>query len=429
MLDFDVIQNRGFANLVENGQVTGFTVSLRNPNYRGLSSSLVDGVTVTVDGRTWPREQTLVELQGRRFALDELRHSTGARWNLDEPATIVVPHAGGLKPGVHQVAVDVYLRAPYFPIEFQPNIFHAERTLTLVGPVAGPFKYGVSTYSYTGDFNASMTMDDVMAEIAGVGGTGIEILSEGNIPAYPTPSTAWVDAWHAGLQKYGLQATNLGTWVDTRMWLDRDLSVEEGTAQLAQDLRLASRLGFSFLRPKFGVISQDLIPHPIWTQVVERNLDLAAELGIVIAPEIHPPTPIKHPVVDDYIALVERTGTKNFGLLIDTGIFMTAAAVEPLDGKAPDEEDIPVPMRPLRVPPTDLLDVMPYVVFVQAKFYEVDENLNDLHIPWLDVLRALRDGGYDGWLSSEYEGRRVPYRGREMVRRQHAMFHELAAQL
>ncbi|OZB89822.1 MAG: hypothetical protein B7X41_00760 [Microbacterium sp. 14-71-5] len=163
--------------------------------------------------------------------------------------------------------------------------------------------------------------------------------------------------------------------------------------------------------------------------MVERNLDLAAELGITIAPEIHPPTPIRHPVVDDYIALIQRTGTKNFGLLIDTGIFMTAAALEGLDGAAADEEDIPVPLRPLRVPPTDLLDIAPYVVFVQAKFYEVDENLHDLHIPWLGVLRALRDGGYDGWLSSEYEGRREPDRGKTMVRRQHAMFHELAARL
>lgn len=429
MLDRDIIQNRGFANVVEEGRVTGFALRLRNPNYRGLSSSLVDGVDVTVDGRTWTHEQTLVELQGRRFTLEELRRSTGARWHLDEVATVIVPLEGGLPAGVHRVAVDVHLRAPYFPIEFQPNIFHAERELTIVGPVAGPFRYGVSTYSYTGDMNTLMTLDDAMAEIADVSATGIELLSEGNIAGYPEPSTAWIDAWYAGLERHGLVPTNLGTWVDTRMWLHRDLTAQEGAAQLAQDLRLAGRLGFSFLRPKFGVVSLDLQPHPIWTEVVERNLDLAAELGIVIAPEIHPPTPIRHPVVDDYIALVERTGTKNFGLLIDTGIFMTAPALEGLDGKAGDEEDIPVPLRPLRVPASDLLDIAPYVVFVQAKFYEVDDNLHDLHIPWLDVLRALRDGGYDGWLSSEYEGRREPDRGKAMVRRQHAMFHELAAQL
>ncbi|OZB89552.1 MAG: sugar phosphate isomerase, partial [Microbacterium sp. 14-71-5] len=84
---------------------------------------------------------------------------------------MIVPLEGGLPAGVHRVAVDVHLRAPYFPIEFQPNIFHAERELTIVGPVAGPFRYGVSTYSYTGDMNTLMTLDDAMAEIADIGAT------------------------------------------------------------------------------------------------------------------------------------------------------------------------------------------------------------------------------------------------------------------
>jgi len=48
-------------------------------------------------------------------------------------------------------------------------------------------------------------------------------------------------------------------------------------------------------------------------------------------------------------------------------------------------------------------------------------------IPWADIVRTLRDGGYTGWLSSGYEGRREPYRGREQVRRQHALLRALEA--
>ena len=99
---------------------------------------------------------------------------------------------------------------------------------------------------------------------------------------------------------------------------------------LQRDLRLAKRLGFRFVRPKIGVVSSDLVPDPIWTESVERSLDLAAELDVVICPEIHSPTPIKHEVVDGYIELIERTGTKHFGLLLDTGIF----------------QDRPIPLRP-----------------------------------------------------------------------------------
>jgi hypothetical protein len=38
-----------------------------------------------------------------------------------------------------------------------------------------------------------------------------------------------------------------------------------------------------------------------------------------------------------------------------------------------------------------------------AKFFEIDQTLTDLHIPWADILRTLRAGGYTGWLSSEYD--------------------------
>ena len=51
----------------------------------------------------------------------------------------------------------------------------------------GRIKYGVSTYSYTGDVNTTMTLEDVFADIADLGATGIEILGEGNLPNYPSP--------------------------------------------------------------------------------------------------------------------------------------------------------------------------------------------------------------------------------------------------
>ncbi|WP_367281260.1 C-glycoside deglycosidase beta subunit domain-containing protein [Demequina lignilytica] len=431
MLDINPIQSRGFANTLVDGAAVGFQLDLRNPNYRGLSASLVDGVDVTVDGHLFPHEGNVYVLEGRELTLAELRRTTSGRWDLDRTMTVKVPLAGGLERGVHRVAVDVRLRAPYIPIEFQPNVFHFEREAILIGAVSEPrFKYGVSTYSYTGDMNTVMTLEDAMAHVADLGATGFEILGEGNVAGYPDPTTEWIDRWFAGLERYGLKPTNFGSWIDSRMWLDRDLTVDEGAAALERDIRLAARLGFSFVRPKIGVVSLDLVPHPIWDEAVERNLELAQEKGIVICPEIHSPTPIKHKVVDDYLAFIERTGTRNFGLLIDTGIFMTRTAFQGMDGKEPEnEDDVPVPLRPLHVPASDLAEVLEHVVFIQAKFYEVDDDLVDVHIPWEPVLQVLRDGGYEGYLSSEYEGPRIPYRGIEQVRRQHAMFHKLEQQL
>jgi len=429
MLDHNVIQGRGFRNVVDGGRVTGFQFELRQPNYRGTAGSLLDGVGVVVDGERIPDHVPLWTLQGRTLTLDELRASTDVRWQLDEPAVITVPKPGGLTTGVHRLEVVVYLRRPYFPPAVSRTTFTAAATGVIVPPAPeGGLRFGVSTYSYTGDIYTLMTLEDVLADVADLGATGIEILGEGNVPNYPTPDAAWVDHWHASLEKYGLTATNYGSWVDTDMWRDRSLTAEEGAAQIQQDLRLAHRLGFTSVRPKFGVVSWDLEPHPIWQEAVQRSLDLAAELDVVICPEIHAPTPIKHPVTQAYVDFIEKSGTEHFKLLIDTGIFNTEPVLELSEEiESVDGGEVPEHLRPLAVPMADLVEVLPHVHFIQAKFAEVDDDLNDLHVPWGEIIPTLQDAGWSGWLSSEYEGRREPYRARDQVRRQHALLRSLAA--
>jgi sugar phosphate isomerase/epimerase len=427
VLDFPIIQGRGFRNVTDGGQVTGFQFQLRNPNYRGGYASMLDGIEVVVDGERIPEHLPLWTLQGRTFTLDELRASTDVRWQLDEPATITVPKPGGLSVGVHDLEVVVQLRRSYFPPLISRTPFTVAGKGVIVPPVpAGGLRYCVSTYSYTGDIYTTMTLEDVFADIADLGATGIEILGEGNVPNYPSPDPAWVDRWHGLLQEYGLTATNFGSWVDTTRWHDRDLTAEEGAEQLQLDLRLAKQLGFTSVRPKFGVTSWDLDPHPIWEEAVQRSLDLAAELDVVIIPEIHAPTPIKHPVTQGYIEFIEKTGTEHFKLLIDTGIFQKSPVLENAEELGTDDEDdIPPPLRALAVPMADLAEVLPHTHFIQAKFFAIDDDLHDLHVPWGEIVPTLEQAGWNGWLSSEYEGRRDPYRGRDQVRRQHALLRSL----
>lgn len=288
------------------------------------------------------------------------------------------------------------------------------------------FKYGVSLYSYMHDFGTVLDLEDAMALVQDAEATGIEILGEGHVENYPNPSNQWVDNWFKLLAKYNLEPTNFGSWIDTRLHPGKTIDAKTGAAMLERDLKLANLLGFKFVRPKIGVVSSELDPDPIWEEAVERNLQLAQDLHLVICPEIHSPTPIKHPVVDGYINLIERTGTKNFGLLIDTGIF----------------QDRPIPLRPgetketrpafldgIAVDPNDLLDVIDYVVFVQAKFHDINEDLQDQNIPWHSVLKVLKEGGYNGYLSSEYEGDRSPWRAIEQVRRHHALMRIIESKL
>ena len=86
-------------------------------------------------------------------------------------------------------------------------------------------------------------------------------------------------------------------------------------------------------------------------------------------------------------------------------------------------------MDGIKVNPADIADIVQHVVFIQAKFHDIDENLEDQQIPWEPVLRSLRDAGYTGYLSSEYEGDRIPWRSIEQVRRQHSLMRKTVAAL
>jgi len=428
LLEKDLIQATGFRNVRTGGEVTGFQLRVRMPSYRGMAASLIDGIAVRVGTLVdVPAEVPLWTFGGTTYTLQELWASDGVRWQLEDAAVVTVPFPGGLPEGVHEVSIELRLRMSYIPIEHQPTVARSTRHITLSSDTdGGPFQYGVSLYSFMGDYGTVLDLETSLAAVADVNATGIEILGEGHVANYPSPSSAWVDEWFRLLEKYSLTPTNYGSWIDTRLHPGRGLTAAEGADILQRDLRLAKQLGFSFVRPKIGVVSSDLVPDPIWGEAVERSLDLAHELDVIICPEIHSPTPIKHPVVDDYIELIERTGTKHFGLLLDTGIFQDRPI--PL---APGQtrETRPAFMDGIGVDPADIADIAKYVVFIQAKFHDIDENLEDQQIPWVPVLRALRDSGYTGYLSSEYEGDRIPWRSIEQVRRQHSLLRTTVAEL
>ena len=157
-------------------------------------------------------------------------------------------------------------------------------------------------------------------------------------------------------------------------------------------------------------------------------LDLASDLDIIIIPEIHAPTPIRHPVTEAYVDFIQKTGTKHFGLLIDTGIFQD----RPLPywpGETPEIRKAALSfLDGIKVPVEHLADVIDYVPFIQAKFHHIDEDLHDHHIPWDKIVPMLKTLNYTGYLSSEYEGVRDPWVAIEQVRRQHSLIRKLEAE-
>ena len=94
--------------------------------------------------------------------------------------------------------------------------------------------------------------------------------------------------------------------------------------------------------------------------------------------------------------LIAKTGTKHFGMLIDTGIFKTR------EGRtlAPGEWADPI----LAIDPRDLIPYLPYVFHMHAKFWNVSDDLEEGSIPYDPVVSALNEGGYSGYLSARVRG-------------------------
>ncbi len=132
MLEPEVIQMRGFKNVVHDSRTTGFQVRVRCPYYRGIWASLLEGATVSVDGEAFPRETTQWTLNGKMFSASELTDDPEMRWPYEEPVILTVDKPGGLEPGIHNVQVSVTWRWSYIPVEMQPTTNISQRKLVLV---------------------------------------------------------------------------------------------------------------------------------------------------------------------------------------------------------------------------------------------------------------------------------------------------------
>ena len=82
----------------------------------------------------------------------------------------------------------------------------------------GKPKRGVSIYSYAGQFNVCMTLEDCLADMNTFDATGLEILANSHIDGYPNPSDAWVENFKAMCAKYNIVPVEYGHWIDSRLY-------------------------------------------------------------------------------------------------------------------------------------------------------------------------------------------------------------------
>lgn len=322
-------------------------------------------------------------------------------------------------------------------------------------------KRGVSLYSFQEEmFLGKMSVEDCVAFAASIGARGIEILPEQNMPNFPNIDDREIAWWRELMAKHGTELTCYDMFLDTKLRKDRLMTDDEQVASIRRDLVLCNRLGIRNMRVLVFVRPD----------ILERCVPYAEELDVHMGVEVHAPWHLEHAWILRTVEVADRLGTKHLGLLPDMGIFMKHFPPVYRDrfirqGARPEVAqfiidqheqkimaeytiyEVAVNMKgnPAEVRMVELLrhqpyanpkrirDYIPYFRHIQAKFYEMTEDARDPSHAYDEVIPELVAGGWDGYLSSEYEGNRwiqdvQPVDSCEQVRRQHVMFERLIAQ-
>ncbi|MDI1294675.1 MAG: TIM barrel protein [bacterium] len=322
------------------------------------------------------------------------------------------------------------------------------------------FKRGVSLYSFQEElFLGQMTVEDCVAFAASIGANGIEVLPEQNMPGFPHIDDATVNQWLAMMDRHGTTLTCYDMFLDTKRRKDRLMTDDEQVESIVRDIKLCHRLGIRNMRVLVFVRPD----------ILERCVPYAEQYDVHLGVEVHAPWHLDHAWILRTIEVADRLGTRHLGILPDMGIFMKHYPPEFRDrflrqGATPaivdfiidqheqkimceytifevavkmggNKADIAMAETLRHAPysnPKRIRDFIPYFRHIQAKFYGMTDACIDPTIAYAAVIPELIAGGWDGYLSSEYEGNRWvqdagPVDSREQVRRQHVMFENLAA--
>jgi sugar phosphate isomerase/epimerase len=319
-------------------------------------------------------------------------------------------------------------------------------------------KFAVSLYSYQDNYYFKrLDFEGAIAAAAGSGAEGIEVLGDTMIPEWPYISDEFADRF-VGLQyRYGVKGVCFEHWSDRAMWKNKQLTDGEMFERGVMYIKAAKKLGIPMVKllheehigPK-AIAGYKLTDYGI----IERLLPVAADLGVTLALEVHTHDGVGADYQQKYIELAEKTNLPFLGLAPDFSTFsycMSTADIVDYTSRGAQKEILEffrskqrgayfanVPfvyeavsaeiekMRPNdvtkqaiqfsmhmigRKPPfdklfKDLKDLASKLVYVHAKFYDLDENDCPDDMDYPRIFKALKEGGYKGYVASEFEGNR-----------------------
>lgn len=304
----------------------------------------------------------------------------------------------------------------------------------------GP-QLGVTLYSFTPEWHArEYTFAELIEKVAELGlGPGLEFIGFQNIRSFPKVSDEFVREFRTVMEKYELKPSALDGLIDKGIRSDRMLTPDECFDYLLPQMEAAQKLGFPVLRIAYGG----------FYEIAERMIPVCERMNVKIGIEIHAPHSPGHPTMVGLRELFERLDTPYLGFVPDFGattigiprVFLDgfqargvpawvvdrvletwtearASGADPMavrdelreEVRAGGGDDYAQQFATFafeyfgHTKPSAWAEIMPMVVHVHAKFFEINENGEDPSVPHSELVRVFRDNGYTGYLSSEYEG-------------------------
>ena len=133
MLEKEEIQSRGFRNVTEGRNVTGFQVPFRLTTYRGIYLSQLTEATITVNGEKFEGDQITWTIHGKTYLQKDLENISDVHWSPLEPAIFTVKKPGGLALGMYDVEIAFGYSQSYIPSQEWARVSTYNRRMTLAG--------------------------------------------------------------------------------------------------------------------------------------------------------------------------------------------------------------------------------------------------------------------------------------------------------
>lgn len=315
----------------------------------------------------------------------------------------------------------------------------------------------VSLYSLQSEYmNRRMSLEDMFAFLHENRVDGVEFLPDQMMHGAPEPSDETLEEWDRLCRTYQIRPVIADVFLNTNLYDNRTLTKKECVNLLIKEIRLANRLGMHMIRlvsftPAF---------------VLEPLLPYCEKYDVKMALEIHAGLSFDKQKTKEYIAEMKRLNSPYIGLVIDSGIFCRreprvmenycralGTGEEPIrimqslyakggDGRSvygPDGDFIPE-LRAALKSETDFMyahfadgyenesltvldEYMPYIFHVHFKLFEMTED-GEYSMDYREILQYLHDHGYDGYVSTEYEGNRWTLPGSPTVEKEQVLMHQ-----